>query len=437
MPFPVTLSMMNRRAFLTRIGSVGLGAAGLLSIKACQYWPHEGMRNHCHPGGLPPHLRDHELVKATWEGIDGNQVWDCHAHLIGIGDSASGVWLNPNLQSLLHPVLYTQFKFYLDGSCAEKIGAATVDEGMVKRLRDLHQDLPPGFRFMLLAFDYAHDEHGTVVKKITPFHTPNAYALRTAKLHPAQFEWIASIHPYRDDCVHALGIAIRNNARAVKWLPSVMGIDPSSKLCDRFYEALVTHNLPLLTHVGAEHAVDVPNGQVMNNPLLYRRALDMGVRIIFAHCATLGESADIDKGPNGPMVANLDLFARLMSEHRYEKQLYGDIAAITQVNRDRDMIKKIVEHEEWHDRLIYGSDYPLPGVMPVFSPRNFVDWGYLPAKEAQLMSQIRHYNPILFDVMLKRRITVNGHQLSPRVFESRRIFLQQGDLSADQLKQSI
>jgi len=437
MLYPARLSEVNRRAFLTRAARLGIGTAGLLNVNACQYWPHEGMRNACSIGGLPQQLREHELVKATWADIDGDQVWDCHTHLVGTGDNQTGIWLNPNLQSLLHPIQYAQFKFYLDGSCAEKVGASTVDAGMVKRLLDIHQDLPAGFRFMLLAFEYAHDEKGAVIKEISPFHTPNAYALRTAKHYPAQFEWIASIHPYRQDSLHALGLAIKNNARAVKWLPNVMGIDPSSTLCDPFYQALVKNNLPLLTHVGAEHAVDGPNGQAMNNPLLYRRALEMGVRIIFAHCASLGQSVDIDKGANGPMVSNLDLFARLMSEHQFEKQLYGDLAAITQINRSRETIKKIVEHDEWHDRLIYGSDYPLPGVMPVFSPQNFVDWGYLPLREAQLMSKIRHYNPILFDVMLKRRLKINGHQLSPRVFESRRVFSESGSPAKDSAEKSL
>lgn len=93
-----------------------------------------------------------------------------------------------------------------------------------------------------------------------------------------------------------------------------MGITPDSPLCDRFYEALVKYDIPLLTHVGAEHAVKVPGGQRNENPLLFRRALDHGVRVIFAHCATLGESIDLDKGKNAQPVANLDLFARMMAE---------------------------------------------------------------------------------------------------------------------------
>jgi len=397
--------------------SLSAGAAG------CQYMPYEGFFNDCLIERLPSQLANHELVKATWEGIDTDQVWDCHCHLIGVGDSPSGIWLNPAMQSILHPIRYTQYKFYLDASCARASHKGTIDEGALQRVLDLHQDLPAGFRNMLLAFDYYYNPDGSINRQFSPFHIPNDYAQRMAAAHPHQCEWIASIHPYREDAIIALEVAVRHHARAIKWLPSVMGIDASDPRCDPFYEALVKHDLPLLTHVGDEYAVITPTGQTYNNPLLFRRALDHGVRVIFAHCATLGESIDIDKGKHGPEVANLELFARLMAEPRYEQLALGDIAAITQVNRDRWKVERIVETDEWHDRLLYGSDYPLPAVMPVFSPLNFVDWNMLPASTADVLSEVRRYNPILFDVMLKRLIAVKGKKLKASVFETRRHFV--------------
>ncbi len=392
-------------------------------LSGCQYMPHEGFLNDCPEAGLPESLAGHELVGATWEGIDTRQAWDCHCHLFGAGDSDSGAWVNPDMQSLLHPMQLIRFKFYLNASCAQSSNEASLDEGMVQRLLDIHVDMPEGFRYMLLGFDYHHGHDGSVQQQHSAFHTPDDYALKIKKAYPEQFEWIASIHPYRQDAVDALQHAVDNHARAIKWLPSVMGIDAGSPKCDAFYEALARHNLPLLTHVGSEYALATPAGQDYNNPLLFRRALDHGVRVIFAHCATLGESKDLDRGRHGPMTANLDLFARLMAEPRYNELALGDIAAITQVNRDRWKIERIIESEDWHDRLIYGSDYPLPGVMPLYSPQNFVAWGMLSASEAKTLSEIRRYNPILFDVMLKRRIQVKGKRLKVSVFESRRHFV--------------
>jgi mannonate dehydratase len=408
---------VNRRTFLKSL------LVPLLTASGCRYWPSEGFFNDCPQGGLPESLRNHELVSALWEGIDTDQVWDCHCHLLGLGDSDSGIWVNPDMQSLWHPVQYTQFKFYLSASCAAQKGTATVDQGVLARLIQLHQDLPAGYRSMLLALDHYHDEQGSKSTDKTPFAVPNDHARQTASNHHQHFEWIASIHPYRKDAVATLETVVKAGARAVKWLPSVMNIDASSYLCDNFYEALVKYEVPLLTHVGAEYALSSSSTNALNNPLLFRRPLDHGVKVIFAHCATLGESIDLDKGENAPMAPNLELFARLMEDVSYEKQVFGDISAVTQVNRDRWMVEKIIQSEQWHDRLLLGTDYPLPGVLPIYSPNNFVNWGMLTQEEATVLSEVRRYNPILFDVMLKRLLSVNGKQLHKSVFETRRHFV--------------
>ena len=410
---------MIRRDFM----KILLGSA--VALPGCRYYPDEGFDNPCLDAMLPESLKDNEWVAAAWEGIDTSQVWDCHSHLIGLGDGDSGTWVNPDMQSIWHPIQYTQFKFYIDGSCARKMKSDSVDEGYLNRLLNLLEAMPTGFRFMLLAFDYAYNQEGKPNDEDTPFHCPNEYALKIARNYPDRCEWIASIHPYRKDAIETLEWAVQHNARAVKWLPSVMGIDGASDRCDRFYETLVKYQIPLLTHSGVEHAVDTPYGEGFNNPLKFRRALEHGVKVIFAHCATLGESVDIDKGKNGPEVANLELFGRLMADHQYEGRVLGDISAITQVNRDPKMIEKIVKMDEWHDRLVYGSDYPLPGVMPVFSPRNFVNWGYISEAQASFLSKVRQHNPILFDIMLKRFITIKGKRFKPSVFESRRHFIRE------------
>lgn len=407
---------MNRRTFLKSL------LLPLLTASGCRYWPHEGFVNDCPETGLPEALRNHELVRATWEGIDTEQVWDCHCHLIGLGDGESGIWVNPEMRSLWNPVQFTQFNFYLSASCATQQGAKTVDQGVVARLVQLHQDLPAGYRSMLLALDQYHDEQGKQISEKTPFAVPNNYTRNITRNHSEHFEWIASIHPYREDAVSMLEKAVKDGARAVKWLPSVMNIDASDYRCDAFYEALVKYDLPLLTHAGTEYALSSSAANAFNNPLLLRRALDRGVKVIFAHCATLGESIDIDKGENGPAVPSFDLFARLMGETRYEQQVFGDISSVTQVNRDRWIVEKIIQNDEWHPRLLHGTDYPLPGVLPIYSPQNFEDWGMLTEAEANVLSQVRVYNPLLFDVMLKRLIKVKGKKLSSHVFETRRHF---------------
>jgi mannonate dehydratase len=396
---------------------LGVGVAGYV---AWRYWPREGMWNLCPTDPLPEELVDHELVRTAWQGIEPREVWDCHAHLGGVGDGDSGVWLSPQTRSLAHPLLYAQHVFYRNAACVETDGR--VDRDYVERLRGLLDAFPAGARAMLLAFDWHHDENGARREDLSALHVPNDYARDLARRHPERFEWIASIHPYRADAVEALAAAVRDGARAVKWLPPAMGMDPGSPRCDRFYEALVRHGLPLLTHAGDEMAVHAGRAQALGNPLRLRRALDHGVRVIVAHCASLGTGADLDRGPDGPRARNFDLFARLMDEPRYERLLFGDLSAITQVNRAGRALETILERTDWHPRLLNGSDYPLVGVMPLISHRRLAERGLLDWAEADALSRLRRHNPLLADFVLKRRLRRNGHSLPAQVFQTRRVF---------------
>ncbi len=149
---------------------------------------------------------------------------------------------------------------------------------------------------MLLAFDFTYDETGKKREDLTTFSISNEYAQRVARARPDRFEWIASVHPYREDAVPALEAAKAGGARAVKWLPPTMNIDLASPRCVPVYEALVRLNLPLLIHVGEEKAVPGAGRDELANPLYLRKPLEAGVRVIAAHCASLGNGPDLDGG---------------------------------------------------------------------------------------------------------------------------------------------
>jgi mannonate dehydratase len=348
-------------------------------------------------------------------------VWDCHAHLVGTGDSGGGASVNPRMESMLNPAEYARRLFFLNAGCVHD-APDSVDRAYVARMRNLVEGMRPGAKVLLYAFERAHDESGRALPERTGFHVPDAYARGTARAHPDAFLWAASVHPYRADCVEALERAKREGALAVKWLPAAMGIDPASALCDRFYAALARLRLPLISHAGLERAVIGADEQDYGNPLRLRRALDAGVRVVVAHCASMGEDRDLDRGPNGPRVESFELFARMMGETRYEGRLFGDISAVTQLNRAGPTLRKILERSEWHARLLNGSDYPLPGVMPIFSVDYVVSLGLLEPTAAPALKEIREHNPLLFDFVLKRSLRANGRSLAASVFETRRFF---------------
>jgi predicted TIM-barrel fold metal-dependent hydrolase len=358
-------------------------------------------------------------VRAAWEGIDAARVWDSHAHLIGTGDSGSGITVHPSTDSLLNPGQYARRLFFLNAGCVHE-ARESVDRAYVERMRNLIDGLRPGTKLLLYAFERAYDERGEADATHTIFHVPDRYARDVARAHPGYFEWAASIHPYRRDAIDALEEAARDGARAVKWLPSAMGIDPASPKCDRFFQALQKANLPLIAHAGLERAVLGREAHDFGNPLRLRRALEAGVRVVVAHCASMGEDRDLDRGANAPYVESFSLFARVFERYA---NCYGDLSAMTQVNRAGPALARVIESEPWHARLLNGSDYPLPGVMPIFSVDYLVSLRLLEAAAAPVLRDIRLHNPLLFDFVLKRSLRANGKALAARVFETREFFV--------------
>jgi predicted TIM-barrel fold metal-dependent hydrolase len=406
--------MLTRRGFLAACSA---GALSVISPASRAEWLWHG----CGPTTIPESLVRHAFMQHLWQGIDPAQFWDCHVHLLGRGDNGSGAWINPRMDSYWHPIERLQKAFYLNAACVSD--QPGMDQAYVTRLLTLLAAYPPGAKLMLLAFDWHYQEDGRRFEEHSPFYTPNAYAQRLAREHPQRFEWIASVHPYREDAIEALEQAAKDGARALKWLPAAQGIDPADARCDRFYETLARLKLPLLTHAGRELAVHGGRMQDYGNPLRLRRALDRGVRVIVAHCASLGKGIDLDRGPDGPVVSNFRLFARLMDEARYAKHLYGDLAAVGQLLRAGEPLRVLIQRRDWQTRLLYGSDYPLPGVLPIFSPRGLASDGFLTQEQAEFLSELRRYNPLLFDFALKRLLAVDGQGFDPVVFESRRVFV--------------
>jgi mannonate dehydratase len=155
------------------------------------------------------------------------------------------------------------------------------------------------------------------------------------------------------------------------------------------------------------------------NPLLARVPLEAGVRVVMAHCASLGHALDTDK-PSAPRVPAFDLFARLMDERAHEALLLGDLSAVQQINRKAGVVRTLIERDDWHGRLLHGSDYPLPGIPVLTRPQRLADAGLLDAAAVPVLVQIREHNPLLFDFVLKRSLRAGGRAWPAAVFETRR-----------------
>ena len=346
-----------------------------------------------------------DLVKRAFDDIDPARLVDHHTHVAGIGTSPTGAFVNPKMRTWGHPFHHLKFKVYLSAAGVADVEHA--DTELIKRLVNLVRNISNHGKHRLLAFDKNYSPDGSPNLEKTEFYVPNEYVFALAEQHPDLFVPNISVNPYRPDALAELEKWALRGARVVKWLPNAMGINPSDPKCDPFYQRMKELGLILLSHGGEEKAVEADEDQKLGNPLLLRRALDHGVKVIVAHCAGLGENEDLDR-PDKKSTHNFDLFMRLMNEKRYEGLVFGEISAMTQFNRIGKPLTTILERADLHERLVNGSDYPLPAVNVLIRTKPLVKSGYIEPDERERLNEIYDYNPLLFDFVLKRTLRLPG-----------------------------
>jgi predicted TIM-barrel fold metal-dependent hydrolase len=356
-----------------------------------------------------------DLIKRAFDDVDPQRLVDHHVHIAGLGAGGTNAFVNAKMHSWAHPFHRLKFKVYMSsaGIADERHG----DAEFVERLANLVSSIASHGKHRILAFDKHYRRDGTVDLEKTEFYVPNEYVFELADRYPHMFVPNISVNPYRPDAIPELEKWAARGARVVKWLPNAMGIDPSDPQCDPFYQKMKQLNLVLLSHGGEEKAVEADEDQKLGNPLLLRRPLDHGVKVIVAHCAGLGTNVDLDD-KSRKQVDNFDLFMRLMDEKRYEGLVFGETSAMTQFNRAGKPLSTILGREDLHERIVNGSDYPLPAVNMLIRMRPLVRRQYITADEGESLKEIYQYNPLLFDFTLKRTLKhpETRRRLPPSVF---------------------
>ncbi len=321
---------MNRREFIK-----ASAATGALLMSGCEFTTNKGrnMTKGRHGSDERSGVRD--------------KVIDVHLHIGGIGNSSP---CKMSKKFLLSPAyLYMVVRSGISLDKLSKDHDRALRTTMIERLNNA----PSVDYGVFLAFDSVYKENGEIDEENSNMVTPNHYVMDIARNNPKVL-FGASIHPNRESAkgIEELDRYIEGGAVLVKWIPNSQNFDPSSTKYKWFYKKLVDENLPLLCHTGLEHAVPVEKSgfQELGDPRKLRLALDMGVKVIAAHCATSFFSWE---------KSYLDELSEMFDER--EKRgwnLYADISAMCTLFRVSiidDVLKKIP-----HDRMVLGSDYPIP-----------------------------------------------------------------------------
>jgi predicted TIM-barrel fold metal-dependent hydrolase len=190
------------------------------------------------------------------------------------------------------------------------------------------------------------------------FYVPNDYVLGLARKHPV-FLPAVSIHPARTDALEELDRCLAAGAVMMKCLPNCQNINCNDRRFTRFWERMAEARLPLLAHTGGEHTVPVVRKDFAD-PRILTLPLECGVRVIAAHCGTKSGLFDPEY---------FHVFAEMT---RRFPNLYGDTSAFNVPIRGRHMRKCLAA--PLVERMVQGSDYPVPVHGHFAWARGLVDW---------------------------------------------------------------
>lgn len=283
-----------------------------------------------------------------------DDVIDIHIHIGAPCDHESGAYWSRKFEGGLAYLAM----LVITGSLFKKVTLKRVLEHMYGVLDD-STFVRKG---VFLALDEVYDETGCRRLELTNLHMPNRLVASLAKKNPRVL-FGASIHPFRPHWEEELEECLANGAVLCKWLPSAQMIDPSHPKCLPFYKALAKAGLPLLCHAGPEASIPAADDSCKkyNNPLYLQSAIEAGVKVIFAHCAT-----PLLPPPLEDERDYLDLLMLIrQDEAAGGMRVFADLSALLLGTRETYVHR--IREEIDPKRLLFGSDYPIP-ILGVSTP---------------------------------------------------------------------
>ena len=220
----------------------------------------------------------------------------------------------------------------------------------------------PVQRWVLLAFDAYHDDHGR--RPPLPFvdddlgsdiYTSNSLVRATCRAHADRYLFGASVHPYRENALACIDEVFAAGAVLIKLMPLHQNIALDDPRTLAYFRHCASIGLPLLLHFGPEFTLRTqhpPFGEltamleVLNR---LRRTGDMPITII-AHVAT-------PVSPLGPWRHYHTLVDALRGPFA-DAPLFADISACNSWGKVW-FLRRIARQQELHHKLLFGSDFPV------------------------------------------------------------------------------
>ncbi|MDY0360348.1 MAG: amidohydrolase family protein [Desulforegulaceae bacterium] len=237
----------------------------------------------------------------------------------------------------------------------EKMGNIELSGG-ISVLKDLESTLPLlNVDVLLSQMDEAGVEESFLFAVEAPIvYASNEYVKKLCDLYPQRFTGIASVNPLSETAVEDLEYAVKKlGLKGLKLHPPLQNFFMNDKKVFPVYQKAVDLDIPVIFHVGT-----TPFGSLCRlsqaNPLLVD---DVAVefpdlRIMLTHLGTLWHNESfmvVEKNPN----------------------VYIDTAAY--LYEIKELLNSNLIERIGSDKIIFGTDYPMPYAGKVHKIKDFVD----------------------------------------------------------------
>jgi predicted TIM-barrel fold metal-dependent hydrolase len=181
-----------------------------------------------------------------------------------------------------------------------------------------------------------------------------------AQRYPDQFIPFMSVNPLRQNAIELIDEYAERGCRGAKFLQNYWAIDLNDERYIPYYEKLVTHDLPLIVHVGSEYTIE--SDARYEGIDMVDLPLACGVKVIAAHMGLGRVDHKLMPWRNlsrNPKHFDRDYFELLEKLDQHEK-LYADISAILAPLRARALHHLAKEAKTVHTKILFGTDFPVP-----------------------------------------------------------------------------
>jgi len=214
-------------------------------------------------------------------------------------------------------------------------------------------------------------------------YASNEYVAGLCNQNPAAFIGFASVNPNREDAVEVIEKAIvQLGLKGMKFHPPLQNFYPNERRFFPIYEKAIELNVPVVFHIGT-----TPFGSMVKlnqaDPLLLDEVACAfpELRILLTHLGTLWHNESfmvVEKNPN----------------------VFIDTAAY--IYEIEDLLTENLLERIGEDKVIFGTDYPMPFGGVMHKMKDFVDCIYRLDLSDSTKEKIFHKN---FETLLKGKET--------------------------------